>query len=274
MTSSKLGAAPTVRIAIPSSSGSSAASDDRGLDAWEAVAALEKVRGQMARPKRFELLTPRFVVWCSIQLSYGRAARSGGKRRPERMAASSFFRGRRQGPKFVACGGSAKSPRMARRSWQGGDVEVTSFRGRVARDDQDRRSVSPRLSQKVAMIRRSIAPRKLIVTTPRTKRSTHFIAHPQVLDLPFGPKPGSPTKPVVLVRDKGPIHVSKASRAALAERAHWFIVEWLAKYGRPESQTSRSSSLYRYRDARRRYPRRRRRLKTPAKSRSVGTAEK
>ena len=25
----------------------------------------------LARPKRFELLTPRFVVWCSIQLSYG-----------------------------------------------------------------------------------------------------------------------------------------------------------------------------------------------------------
>jgi hypothetical protein len=24
---------------------------------------------KMARPKRFELLTPRFVVWCSIQLS-------------------------------------------------------------------------------------------------------------------------------------------------------------------------------------------------------------
>jgi site-specific DNA recombinase len=29
---------------------------------------------EMARPKRFELLTPRFVVWCSIQLSYGRVA--------------------------------------------------------------------------------------------------------------------------------------------------------------------------------------------------------
>jgi hypothetical protein len=28
--------------------------------------------GFLARPKRFELLTPRFVVWCSIQLSYGR----------------------------------------------------------------------------------------------------------------------------------------------------------------------------------------------------------
>ncbi len=26
---------------------------------------------KMAHPKRFELLTPRFVVWCSIQLSYG-----------------------------------------------------------------------------------------------------------------------------------------------------------------------------------------------------------
>ena len=29
---------------------------------------------EVARPKRFELLTPRFVVWCSIQLSYGRRA--------------------------------------------------------------------------------------------------------------------------------------------------------------------------------------------------------
>ena len=32
----------------------------------------------MARPKRFELLTPRFVVWCSIQLSYGRVALCAG----------------------------------------------------------------------------------------------------------------------------------------------------------------------------------------------------
>lgn len=28
---------------------------------------------EVARPKGFEPLTPRFVVWCSIQLSYGRA---------------------------------------------------------------------------------------------------------------------------------------------------------------------------------------------------------
>src|SRR5712691_6726077 len=39
----------------------------------------------MARPKRFELLTPRFVVWCSIQLSYGRVGRDGPKAvRPRR----------------------------------------------------------------------------------------------------------------------------------------------------------------------------------------------
>jgi hypothetical protein len=33
----------------------------------------------MARLKRFELLTPGFVVWCSIQLSYGRVQRSAGE---------------------------------------------------------------------------------------------------------------------------------------------------------------------------------------------------
>ncbi len=27
---------------------------------------------RMARPERFELPTPRFEAWCSIQLSYGR----------------------------------------------------------------------------------------------------------------------------------------------------------------------------------------------------------
>src|SRR5262249_9186703 len=45
----------------------------------------------MARPKRFELLTPRFVVWCSIQLSYGRArgiARGSGRRWQGRGLAS------------------------------------------------------------------------------------------------------------------------------------------------------------------------------------------
>ena len=37
----------------------------------------------LARPKRFELLTPRFVVWCSIQLSYGRKTMSGRRATPD-----------------------------------------------------------------------------------------------------------------------------------------------------------------------------------------------
>ena len=39
-----------------------------------------------------------------------------------------------------------------------------------------------------------------------------------------------PTKPVVIVLDNGPVHVSKATAAALAARAHWLTVEWLPKY--------------------------------------------
>ena len=38
----------------------------------------------LARPKGFEPLTPRFVVWCSIQLSYGRLRRLGSARRTTR----------------------------------------------------------------------------------------------------------------------------------------------------------------------------------------------
>src|SRR5579859_4292871 len=59
----------------------------------------------MARPKRFELLTPRFVVWCSIQLSYGRArcgavgARTGSRRRTLAEA----DRGCKSGPARKAC---------------------------------------------------------------------------------------------------------------------------------------------------------------------------
>src|SRR6186713_3272733 len=40
----------------------------------------------MARPERFELPAPRFVVWCSIQLSYGRAVRRARHRGRSRAA--------------------------------------------------------------------------------------------------------------------------------------------------------------------------------------------
>jgi hypothetical protein len=47
----------------------------------------------VARPKRFELLTPRFVVWCSIQLSYGRLIAVGATPGTERAHSYSFGRG-------------------------------------------------------------------------------------------------------------------------------------------------------------------------------------
>jgi transposase len=37
-------------------------------------------------------------------------------------------------------------------------------------------------------------------------------------------------KPVVIVLDNGPIHMSKITAAALATRAHWLTVQWLPKY--------------------------------------------
>jgi len=100
-----------------------------------------------------------------------------------------------------------------------------------AKRGADLRVPAPGQAQKIAMMGSlDYAPRKLIVTTSRTKRSADFIEHLQALDRLYGPKPGAPAKPVVLVLDNGPIHVSKASRSALAERAHWLTVEWLPKY--------------------------------------------
>src|SRR6266540_3786078 len=51
--------------------------------AWQSREALRLGR-LVARPKRFELLTPRFVVWCSIQLSYGRVLRIAREMSPNR----------------------------------------------------------------------------------------------------------------------------------------------------------------------------------------------
>ena len=96
--------------------------------------------------------------------------------------------------------------------------------------------------------------RKLIVHTSRTKRSTDFMALLETLDGLYGPRPGLPTKPVVIVLDNGPTHVSKATTAALATRAHWLTVEWLPST-RPNS-TIRLTTRSRRRGMRRtrRYP--------------------
>ena len=100
-----------------------------------------------------------------------------------------------------------------------------------AKSGEDLRVPAPGQAKKVAMLGSfDHTSRKLIVHTSKTKRSSDFVAHLEQLDRIYGPKPGQPVKPVVLVEDNGPIHTSKLSRAALAARAHWLTVEWLPKY--------------------------------------------
>ena len=72
--------------------------------------------------------------------------------------------------------------------------------------------------------------RTALVHTSPTKRSSDFAALPGVLDRHHGPQPGHTHKPAVLALDNGPIHTSKASRAALAARASWLTVEGLPRY--------------------------------------------
>lgn len=100
-----------------------------------------------------------------------------------------------------------------------------------ARRGADLRVPAPGQSEKVAMLGAfDWARRCLHVSTSRSKTSTDFIAHLEALDGLYGPKPGDPMKPVVIVLDNGPIHISKATLAALATRTHWLTVEWLPKY--------------------------------------------
>jgi transposase len=100
-----------------------------------------------------------------------------------------------------------------------------------AKSGADLRVPAPGQAKKVAMMGAlDHAARKLVVHTSRTKRSADFIALLEMLDALYGPKPGVPIKPVIIVLDNGPVHVSKATMAALAVRAHWLTVEWLPKY--------------------------------------------
>jgi transposase len=100
-----------------------------------------------------------------------------------------------------------------------------------AKRGADLRVPAPGQAKKVALIGSlDHLTRQLIVHTSPTKRSSDFIAHLEQLDRLYGPKPGRAPKPVVLVEDNGPIHVSKASLKALEARKHWLTVEWLPKY--------------------------------------------
>ena len=100
-----------------------------------------------------------------------------------------------------------------------------------AKRGADLRVPAPGQAKKVAMMGAlDHAARRLVVHTSKTKRSADFMALLEILDGLYGPRPGVRTKPVVIVLDNGPIHVSKATTAALAARAHWLTVEWLPKY--------------------------------------------
>ena len=100
-----------------------------------------------------------------------------------------------------------------------------------AKRGADLRVPAPGRAAKAAMLGvLDWARRDLLVQTSRTKRSSDFVALLAEIDRRWGPRPGQVVRPVVLVLDNGPIHTSKATRAALAERAHWLTVEWLPKY--------------------------------------------
>ncbi len=100
-----------------------------------------------------------------------------------------------------------------------------------AKRGADLRVPAPGRAAKAAMLGvLDWARRDLLVRTSRTQRSADSIAFLAEIDRRWGPRPGEAIRPVVLVLDNGPIHTSKATRAALAERTHWLTLEWPPKY--------------------------------------------
>jgi len=117
-----------------------------------------------------------------------------------------------------------------------------------ARRGADLRVPAPGQSRKLALLGAlDHAAGRLIVERSATKRSTDFVGLLERLDDLYAPRPGRPAKPVVLVLDNGPIHVSKLTRAALEQRS-WITVEWLPKYTPELNDIERS-----WRDLKRHY---------------------
>jgi transposase len=109
-----------------------------------------------------------------------------------------------------------------------------------AKRGADLRVPAPGQSSKLALIGAlDHAANKLIVHRSRTKRSSDFIGLLERLDQLYGPRPGHVPKPVILVLDNGPIHISKLTRAALKGRP-WLTVEWLPKYAPELNDIERS----------------------------------
>jgi transposase len=69
--------------------------------------------------------------------------------------------------------------------------------------------------------------RRLLVHTSATKRSTDFVALLDQLGDAYGT--AERARPLVAVLDNGPIHTSRLTTKALAQRP-WLTLEWLPKY--------------------------------------------
>jgi hypothetical protein len=86
----------------------------------------------------------------------------------------------------------------------------------------DLRVEAPGQAKKVAIMGALDATTwEVVVHTARTKRSTDFVALLDRIDERYAPQPGRASKPVVLVLDNGPIHTSKLTTKALADRRPW-----------------------------------------------------
>jgi transposase len=83
------------------------------------------------------------------------------------------------------------------------------------------------------------ASKELTVLTSATKRSTDFVCLLEELDRRYAPGLGVPAVPIVIVLDNGPIHTSKLTTKALADRP-WLTVEWLPKYAPELNDIERS----------------------------------
>ena len=104
----------------------------------------------------------------------------------------------------------------------------------------DLRVQAPGQARKVAMIGALDAGTgELVVSTSLTKTSADVIGLLRRLDWRYGPKPGCERLPVVLVWDNGPVHTSRATRAALDARP-WITVEWLPRYAPELNDIERS----------------------------------
>ena len=109
-----------------------------------------------------------------------------------------------------------------------------------AKRGADLRVPAPGQARKLALIGAlDHATGTLIVHRSPTKRSADFIGLLEQLDPLYGPRPGRPGRPVVLVLDNGPVHTSKLSRAAL-DKHSWLTVEWLPKYAPELNDIERS----------------------------------